>query len=158
MALGKTTLAKISAYNSTWLHAGKFTESADGGDLRIQGHRYLADTVINLFAIAKRDEELSTKKVDELSHFRTLFVVMPYYVVSPEIFLMLESIESRWVKNKTDVDTDNPKYALREQFQIDVVYDRGKDPTTGQTRYNSVDFPWSPFLADFIKSALVKQG
>ncbi|MFC2009720.1 hypothetical protein ACFLT3_02195 [Chloroflexota bacterium] len=143
MNLNKSTLVRIGAYNSTWLGgrgSKRFVQTSDGGRILIQKHPDLADTVITIFAIAKANEEVSEEQLTRLSYCHPLFIVIPYNIVGPKLFSMLSLIRRRWEEKRRYVDCQDKRYILREGYRIEVVYDVGKDTSTGETRYCSYPF------------------
>jgi hypothetical protein len=154
MNLTKSTLVKISATDSTWLFGRgnkKFIPHLDEGAIHISRHPNLEDTVIHIYAISRPEEDITEEKLAELSNYRNLRIVLPYYIYSPEIFSLLTKIESRWGQNAKPKDENDPKQFLRENLVIDMVADVGKDMSTGKTQYASYQFDGLRFIEGIIE-------
>lgn len=110
-------------------------------------------------SLGKGEKEFPLDKLTDLSYAHHMHVVLPYDAVSAEIIEMLALIESRRELGREEADkTGWATLEGRGIYEVEVVADVGEDPSTGETRYGCLPFPFSPSLITKIQEDLRRNG
>lgn len=123
MVLSKANAAKVAAYYTGWVNPEQFADYAEKGLVYQQWHYLARKETYGFFVIGINDKEFPAVELTDTS-IDNLTLVLPEDVVSPDVILKLSSIEINRRPRKSE-----------KIFEIVVVRDVGKDPSSGEIKY-----------------------